>query len=224
MDHKKALEKIKKCLRLAASSNPHEAAAAMRQARALMEKYQVGETDVLMADVQEVTARSNSKVNPTQWEANLAGTVARAYSCRIVFIAGPGNWSFVGEMAEVAGYAMTLLLRQVRQARRDYITAKLKRCKTASKTKRADMFCDAWVWEVRKKVREFAGNQEPSAAVEAYMQKHHQDLQAGSAVDRNAKTGTNSARAFNDAMSGTLAAQGVQLNHGVGGTEQLALT
>lgn len=224
MDHKKALEKIKKCLRLAASSNPHEAAAAMRQARALMEKYQVGETDVLMADVQEVAARSGSKVNPTQWEANLAGTVARAYSCRIVFIAGPGNWSFVGEMAEVAGYAMTLLLRQVRQARRDYITTKLKRCKTATKTKRADMFCDAWVWEVRKKVREFAGNQEPSAAVEAYMQTHHQNLQAGAAVDRNAKTGTSSARAFNDAMSGTLAAQGVQLNHGVGGAEQLALT
>jgi hypothetical protein len=38
MDHSKALEKIKKLLRLAASDNPHEAAAAMRQARALMEK------------------------------------------------------------------------------------------------------------------------------------------------------------------------------------------
>lgn len=224
MDHKKALDKIKKCLRLAASSNPHEAAAAMRQARALMEKYQVGETDVLMADVQEVTARSGSKVNPTQWEAGLAATVARAYSCRLVFIAGPGSWSFVGEMAEVAGYAMTLLLRQVRQARRDYITTKLKRCKAATKTKRADMFCDAWVWEVRRKVLEFAGSQEPSAAVEAYMQKHHQNLREGAAVDRNAKAGARSAQAFNDALNGALAAQGVQLNHGVGGADQLALT
>ncbi|PIA66345.1 hypothetical protein CDR19_15110, partial [Ectopseudomonas toyotomiensis] len=40
MDRKKALDKVKKCLALANSSNPNEAAAAMRQARAMMEKYQ----------------------------------------------------------------------------------------------------------------------------------------------------------------------------------------
>ncbi|MDT4828020.1 hypothetical protein FQZ97_613850 [compost metagenome] len=224
MDHKKALEKIKKCLRLAASSNPHEAAAAMRQARALMEKYQVGEADVLMADVQEVTARSGSKVNPPQWEANLAGTIARAYTCRVIFITGPGNWSFIGEMAEVAGYAMALLLRQVRQARRDYIADKLKRCKPATKTKRADLFCDAWVWSVRTKVREFAGNQAPSAAVEAYILKHHPELEDGKPNDRNAAKGQLSERALKDAANGIRAASGVQLNHGVGGSEPLALT
>ncbi len=223
MDHKKALEKIKKCLRLAASSNPHEAAAAMRQARALMEKYQVGEADVLMADVMEVAARSGSKVTPPQWEASLAGTVARAYSCRVIFIAGPGNWSFIGEMAEIAGYAMTLLLRQVRQARRDYIADTLKRCKPATKTKRADMFCDAWGWAVRTKVQEFAGSAAPSAAVEAYIQKHHPELQNGTAKDRNASKGRLSERALNDAANGVRAASGVQLNHGVGGSQTLAL-
>lgn len=31
MDRAKAIDKIKKCLRLARSSNPHEAAAALRQ-------------------------------------------------------------------------------------------------------------------------------------------------------------------------------------------------
>lgn len=223
MDHKKALEKIKKCLRLAASSNPHEAAAAMRQARALMEKYQLGEADVLMAEVQEVAARSGSKVSPPQWEAQLAGTVARAYSSRVIFVMGAGEWSFIGEMAEVAGYAMTLLLRQVRQARRDYISDKLKRCKAATKTKRADMFCDAWVWAVRAKVQEFAGNQPPSAAVEAYIQKHHSGLVTGQANDRNATKGKLSERALNDAASGIQAASGVKLSHGVGASEALAL-
>ncbi|WP_181297002.1 DUF2786 domain-containing protein [Pseudomonas sp. Q2-TVG4-2] len=223
MDHKKALEKIKKCLRLAASSNPHESAAAMRQARALMEKYQVGEADVLIADVLEVGARSGSKVNPPQWEANLAGTVARAYSCRVIFIAGPGDWSFIGEMAEIAGYAMTVLLRQVRQARRDYIADTLKRCKTATKTRRADVFCDAWVWSVRTKVQEFAGSQAPSAAVEAYIRKHHPELESGKANDRNATKGKLSNRAINDAANGIRAATGVQLNHGVDGQAPLAL-
>ncbi|MNN86593.1 hypothetical protein D3C81_2040270 [compost metagenome] len=73
------------------------------------------------------------------------------------------------------------------------------------------------------KVQEFAGNQAPSAAVEAYIQKHHTDLVDGKATDRNA-AGRLSDRALNDAANGIRAADGVQLNHGVGGSETLALT
>ena len=40
-----ALAKIKKCLALAASPNPHEAAAATRQAQKLMAEYGLTETD-----------------------------------------------------------------------------------------------------------------------------------------------------------------------------------
>src|SRR5450830_1069234 len=138
MDHSKAIEKIKKCLRLAASGNPHEAATAMRQARALMEKFRIEEADVELSDVQEHGARSGSKMNPTRWEANLAGCVKRAYACELIFLAGPGEWRFIGEFAEVASYTMTVLLRQVRQARRDFIGDQLKRCKPVTKTKRAD--------------------------------------------------------------------------------------
>lgn len=42
----KVLEKIKKCLALGKSSNEHEAAAALRQAQKLMEKYNVTEEDL----------------------------------------------------------------------------------------------------------------------------------------------------------------------------------
>lgn len=222
MDHKKALEKIKKCLRLASSSNPHEAAAALRQARALMEKYQVDQTDVEIADVEEHGARSGSKINPVKWESTLASTVAKAYSCRLIFMAGIGDWRFIGEMAEVASYAMTVLLRQVRQARREYIAANLKRCKPATKTKRADVFCDAWVWAVYSKVLEFAGAK-PSQAVEAYVAKYHPELVSGTSVDRNAKSSPLSARSLNDAAAGITAASGVRLNHGVASQEQLVL-
>ncbi|MCM2318087.1 MAG: DUF2786 domain-containing protein [Pseudomonas sp.] len=225
MDHSKALEKIKKCLRLAASSNPHEAAAAMRQARALMEKYRIEEADVLIAEVEEHAARSGSRINPPQWEARLAACVAQAYACKVIFVCGLGEWRFIGEMAEVAGYTMTLLLRQVRQARRDYIADKLKRCKAATKTKRADVFCDAWVFAVRRQVQEFAGTEQPSQAVEAYMLKHHPELSNLDARDRNASTrGSLSARSATDAMHGLEAAAGVRLNHGVEGAAPLALT
>lgn len=42
----RALEKIKKCLALAESTNPNEAESALRQARKLMEKYQLEMSDV----------------------------------------------------------------------------------------------------------------------------------------------------------------------------------
>lgn len=98
MNHNKALEKIKKLLRLAASDNPHEAAAAMRQARALMEKYRLEESDVHLSDVYECAARSGSKITPPQWEANLVGAVSQAYACKVlscqVLVSGASsaNW------------------------------------------------------------------------------------------------------------------------------------
>ena len=223
MDHKKALEKIKKCLRLAASGEPHEAAAAMRQARALMDKYRIEEDDALASEVAEASARSGSKSRPVYWESSLAGVVGKAYACRYVFVQGAGQYRFIGEMAEVASYTMTLLLRQVRQARRDYIANHLTRCKAATKTKRADTFCGAWVWAVRTSVMKFAGTEEPSAAVEAFMGKNYPELQTFTPVDRNAGKKRTSERDYKDASHGFEAADGVRLNHGVGGQAPLAL-
>ncbi|MCK1791188.1 DUF2786 domain-containing protein [Pseudomonas violetae] len=222
MDHTKALDKIKKLLRLAASDNPHEAAAAMRQARALMEKYRLEESDVHLSEVYECAARSGSKMTPPQWEANLAGVVTKAYACKILFMAGVGEWRFIGEMAELASYTMTLLLRQVRQSRRDFISTQLNRCKAATKTKRADVFCGAWVSAVRKQVMAFAGNDEPSPAAAAYMLKHHAETEKLDCRDRNANKGTG-VRAMTDALHGILAAGDVRLNHGVNGQEQMVL-
>lgn len=224
MDHSKALDKIKKLLRLAGSSNPHEAANAMRQARAMMEKFGLGEDDVALSEVCEHSAGSGSKMNPAQWEASLAHTVAQAYSCQMLFISFAGQWRFIGEMAEVSGYTMAILLRQVRQARRQYIATELKRCKPANKTKRADMFCEAWVWAVRQQVNQFAGNAKPSEATEAYMLKHYPNLVESQPNDRNNKSGRLSERDMRDAAKGIEAADGVQLNHGVGGSAPLALT
>ena len=222
MDHNKALDKIKKLLRLAASDNPHEAAAAMRQARALMEKYRLEESDIQLSEVYESATRSGSKITPPQWEANLVGTVTKAYACKVLFMSGIGEWRFVGELAELASYTMTLLLRQVRQSRRDFISAQLKRCKAATKTKRADVFCGAWVFAVHKQVMAFAGNDEPSPATTAYMLKHHAETEKLDCRDRNANKAFN-VRRMTDALHGIAAASDVRLNHGVNGQEQLAL-
>jgi hypothetical protein len=222
MDQSKAIEKIKKLLRLAASDNPHEAAAAMRQARALMDKYRLEEMDVALSEVQECACHSGSKIKPVRWEASLAGCVKSAYACEFLFMAGVGEWRFIGEFAEVASYTMTVLLRQVRQARRTFISDKLRRCKTATKTKRADVFCDGWVYQVRKQVMAFAGSDCPSQAAIAYMLKHHPNTTQSTPTDRNTANQLSN-RAVTDSMHGILAASDVRLNHGVKGQEQQRL-
>lgn len=161
-DREKLLDKIRKCLRLATSSNEHEAAAAMRQAQKLMAELGVSESDVLVG---EASARAFSSVKPSVWEAGLAGMVADTLGCDIIFSAGApgwaagglrrhGEWCFIGcNSAEtVAQYAFVSLLRQLKKARATYIETQLHRCGPSSKRRRADNYCAGWVYAVRSKV------------------------------------------------------------------------
>lgn len=61
---KKVVEKIKKLLALATSSEPHEAAAAMRQAQKMMAQHGVSEEDVDQLDVE-----SEQVISPEPWKA-----------------------------------------------------------------------------------------------------------------------------------------------------------
>ena len=62
----------------------------------------------------------------------------------------------------------------------------------------------------------------PSAAVDAYMQRHYPELEKAELRNRNTSTSL-SERSYNDRLAGQQAANGVRLNHGVAGHEQLAL-
>jgi len=218
MDQNKAIEKIRKCLALAGSSNPHEAAAAMRQAQALMEKFQVDSADLLAAEATEEGCRSGAKSRPASWETSLANLVSKAFGCHLLFQEtwSAGNWKFIGVAPgpEIASYTMSILLREVRKARNSYIADKLKRCKTATKTKRADLFCNGWVQAVWEKVHAFAGVK-PQAAIDAYMAKQYPELGKLESRNRNADTKP-SQRASNDVLSGIEAAASVTLNQGMG--------
>lgn len=50
----KILQKIQKCMRLSKSSEPHEAAAAMRQAQKLMQAYQVSDSELMGLEVKSI--------------------------------------------------------------------------------------------------------------------------------------------------------------------------
>lgn len=85
MDQDKALEKALKCLaRAEGTDSEHEAETALRQARALMDKYHLDMGDVLAAGVVEHQVRCGTKSKPTNWMFRLASVCADAFNCQVV--------------------------------------------------------------------------------------------------------------------------------------------
>ncbi len=225
-DTRKAIfEKIKKCLALSSSSNEHEAEAALRQARALMEKHGIDHTDMLAYEACEERVKGGAKNTPSSWETRLAAKIADAFNCRLIFMEGwvKGEWTFIGVDAapEIAGYAFSVLLRQCKRARTEHINTNLRRCKTATKTRRADLFCAGWVHAVTGKIAAFIGDERSEQAIEAYFVKHYPTLR--DIAPRNRNTGkTLRDHEFNDYMRGSMAGKNAELNRGVGGAESQA--
>jgi hypothetical protein len=224
MDRAKAIDKIRKCMRLARSANPHEAAAALRQAQALMREFGIEDADLLAAEAAESRAKSRAAANPVDWEVMLANLVAECFGCEIVFRGGVsasiwrhgrvGEYAFIGAgvRAEIAAYAFEVLLRQAAKARERYIRKELARCKPASKTRRADEFCRFWIVAVRKKVNALVPSSAEQAAVAAFKGKHYPQTVTHKGRERG--TGR-----IEDKILGFEAGENAQLHHGVDRTE-----
>ncbi|MGV3581880.1 MAG: DUF2786 domain-containing protein [Methylophilus sp.] len=228
MTKKEAIDKIKKCLALSASSNEHEAEIALRQAQMLMEKFQIDEKEMLAAGVGEQDVSSSAARQPSNWESMLAGKVADTFGCHIIFKSSGfidvGRWTFIGcgPAPEIAIYAFQVLHRQLKKQRANHIKTKLKRCKTTTKTRRADLFCEGWVRAVAGKLNRFSGNEEQSAQIDAYLELKYPSLQNLKTRNRNAKP-TLSNRDWNDYQAGKALGAGAELNRGVDSSNEQRL-
>ncbi|MDR0703035.1 MAG: DUF2786 domain-containing protein [Azoarcus sp.] len=183
------VSKIQKCLALSKSSNEHEAAAALRQAQKLMEKFKISELDVRAAEAMECRAAAGAAITVVAWESCLAQVIAEAFGCK-VFLATAyprGSWRYVGcaPAPELAGYAFDVLSRQLRRERAKYIDKNLWRYKRANKTRRADIFCEGWVAAVSKTVAAFARTKDEDAAINAFMAKHYGKLVESNPINRH---------------------------------------
>ncbi len=179
MNIDQALARIKKCMALSKSANEHEAAAAMRQAAALMLKFNLEYASVLASQASEASAKSRAKAKPAQWEHGLVEAVSTQFRCRVIMqrSRGPsGNsfeWIFVGtnHSAEIAAYAFTVLLRQAMRARETFQDSLPQGLKLGDKRRLGNRFCLGWALSVYSIVRKFSGDdeQEPDPAVRAYI-------------------------------------------------------
>lgn len=188
----KILSKIKKCLALSASSNPHEAAAALRQANALMRQHDVDVSALSMSEIGEskISSRTMARDKPNLWEANLISIIGKAFGCRILIersllqegVRGYVNQSeflFIGQtrQVEIASYTDSVLVRKCKSARQKWITEHLGGLSgrapgsKAKVTALGDAFAMGWVHSIAQVVADFANPPQVDQSIQAYIEK-----------------------------------------------------
>ncbi|PAT34934.1 DUF2786 domain-containing protein [Vandammella animalimorsus] len=227
MTRDEALIKIKKCMALRRSAEPHEAAAALRQAQKLMEMFNLSERALEVADVHEEKINAQSS-GQTLWEGFLANCVAGAFGCEYYLIRRreyttafetrtTWQYVFVGLDAAptLAGYAFDVLGRQCYRARAAHIKLQPKRCKPSTKTARGDDFAIGWVMAAAAVVQHHAQPQRNEELLLEYMAERHPNMTT--IKPRDSRKGKN---VSGHAQEGYRQGQGAQLHHGVGQREQ----
>lgn len=192
--NEKILNKIKKCLALAASDNPNEAAIAMRQANALMEKHGISSEAITMSDIDEAETpcRTMARNRPAQWEAALAATVGAAFGCKLMIsrmvpkescslrkgrVVNVGSYIFVGikTQVQIAAYTVEVLVRKCKKARGAFIAEKLQGLSGVPGGRRTatalgDQFALGWVAQIARVVQEFAHPPEVERAINSFIE------------------------------------------------------
>ncbi len=222
MDKEKVLEKIKKCLALSKSANEHEAAQALKQAQALMREYGISDADVALSDIKQHACTDKTANRIPGWQAWLATTVKQAFGVEW-YLGGDWNNTRVifygtGNKAELAAYAYSVLLRQLKGARREYIDTALKRVRLAkNKTYRADQFCEGWISAVYRKIDKFANGERE----QALLQQFGKSLGLGEVKPREAAPSSNAKRVADlDRFLGNQQGKSAQLHHAMGADKQ----
>lgn len=184
MKANEAISKIKKCLALSKSANEHEAAAALRQAHALLRKFGISDASILIHDISEAAVLSRVRRRPPCWETALAVVVSEAFRNECFFKQNSfvdrtnGSWVFVGiaSACEIASYAFDVLLRQLKRHRSIFLEGQPARLGSSIKTRRADLFCDAWVSTVKSQIGRLVTDDDFEVSINAYLKSKYPDL------------------------------------------------
>ncbi len=222
----KIIEKIKKILALSKSGNENEAAVALEKARQLMERHGISERDVELSSVGKASINIGNTAIPPAYICHLVALIGRVFGVRHVFIPEYTvrgfriSVDFIGidAAAEIAVYATDVLKRQLVRGRKDYLKT-IKRVKRSTKTRRADLWAQAWCRAVERKVRVMALPSMQQKLIEDWKIAHYKSLEKfkpNQAVNRG--RGDNIA-----ILAGAVAGNNVNLHPGVGSPDGVGL-
>ncbi|OLP04558.1 hypothetical protein BLL52_4139 [Rhodoferax antarcticus ANT.BR] len=177
------LRRLKKIMALSESSNPGEAATALRQAERLMAKYEIQAEDIELSSVVELDIDAKG-VNLSSMEKRLASVVGAAFGVGLMAsscipVKGnkrpKGKVVFVGDSRRVVGakYIFITLRRQLIKGVREtfseiLVSAGLDKKALRLDAKRRDAYCEGWCAAVMKQIEDFVP--EVSPHVDTYIQ------------------------------------------------------
>lgn len=138
------IRKIQKCLRLSESANEHEAAAAMRQARRLMQAHNISESELSQAERKATKLPSGDRAKFRKWEATLANVVANSFGVYVVLHKAykQEDLGFYGkeQSVTVAMYAFEVCRSAAKRACDAYAKANLTNTSTSERAFARRMF------------------------------------------------------------------------------------
>ena len=119
------IEKIKKLLALANSSNEYEAALAASHAQRLLSEHNLAMADIEAAYKPDKADKVETTVSKTlpKWMRHLSAGVSTAFDCQAIHHPATGKMTFIGVGADVqvAAYTFAYLDRTVRKLCSNYI-------------------------------------------------------------------------------------------------------
>ena len=212
------LARIRACLRLADSPEPHEAAAALRQAQKLMRRHGLTREEAELSHAS--TGAGSRALTPRAWVATLITLVGRAFAVHPVYLpvhGGGARVEFIGRgvAAKVAVYAYEVLRRQLVRDRARTLR-QMRRLKRSTRIRRAEMYCEGWVSAVADRVRGMARGVPSPEEIDRYLAVRGQPTELVETRSRQMRKGDLAAL-----IAG--AADGAQatLHHGVPGGESV---
>lgn len=215
----KALDKIKKLLKLAKSNNPNEAATAMRMAQKMMQEHQLSEQDVALSAIGMQDAKDVSAANkPPAWASLLAGTICQIFGLDVIRdYKGQMVRTFIGpnDRVQIGAYCYEVLGRQLLKARAEFSASQRKTLKKTTKTNRADLFAEGWIRGVRHKITALVPTEQEQELIQLYIEQQYPEL--STSQSRSAKLKKRDLGGF---FEGVKAGSEVELNAGVTGAGQ----
>jgi hypothetical protein len=169
----KRMDKIKKCLALSRSPEPHEAAAALRQAQKLMEQLGVSAEEVLAPEVDEVTVKTREGFGKCRYMAFLADVICKAFGVRSIFKPNPGsanrlNVSYYGPAGRVklAEYSHRVIARALQASWEKFLQDHpWKKSVGGARTS----FYQAWIVAVSGSIQALVPSPDEDAAVDRFV-------------------------------------------------------
>lgn len=227
----KILDKIKKCLALSKSDNANEAAIALRQAQALMEKYNVNSETLELSEISCSDVDAGAGKTPPRWIAMLINLIGLAFGVEAIYKTTRGSFDntyksrveFIGfdSAPVIAQYAYAVLLRQLKKGRSDFLETQSKRLKRATLIKRGDLYAEGWIESVYHKITHQPLSEERMTLIQRWKQERHPDLQTGKAISRTDKVRQNDQHSYSQ---GRRDGRNVVFNQGVGADKRTAIT